>query len=321
MPTEPTPGDPLPQAGWTVIPTAAAKRSPVFFGPHGIRAGWRLLIFIAVLTGIGSGIRAIPPVHHLLHSLSITNVITPGWLIAAESYLVITLLLAVGIMAVIEKRSFSDYGWPLNQAFGKLFWLGLPNGFLALTVLMGLIAALHGYSPGGLAVSARDAVKYSCLYAIGFLLVGIFEEFSFRGYLQSTLASGIGFWPAAIVLAIVFGAEHLRNPGEAKFGALTAAGFGLVAVFSLRRTGNLWFAIAMHAAWDWGETFFYSVSDSGLQARGHLLNASFHGPNWLTGGSVGPEGSVLVFPVLLLWAVVIHFMFPAGRAGSQLLAK
>lgn len=314
--TEPTPDDSLPQANPIGVLAAPARRNRIFFGPNGIRAGWRLLIFVALAGGLGYGIGAIPPIRHLLRSLQIKGVITPPALIASEGLNVIVLLLAAAIMTWIEKRSFSDYGLPLNRALGKLFWLGLPTGFSALSLLIGFITALHGYSASGLAISSRDSVKYGLLYAIGFLLVGVFEEFSFRGYLQSTLGSGIGFWPAAIILAIVFGGLHLGNPGEARFGALMAAGFGLVAAFSLRRTGSLWFAIAMHAAWDWGETFFYSVPDSGIPASGHLLNSSFHGANWLTGGSVGPEGSLLVFPVLLLWALAIHFMFPAQRTGS-----
>jgi len=144
-------------------------------------------------------------------------------------------------------------------------------------------------------------------------VVAIFEEFSFRGYLQATLGSGIGFWPAAVILAVAFGGIHLRNPGEAKYGALMAGSFGLLAAFSLRRTGNIWFAIGMHAAWDWGETFFYSVPDSGMPAKGHLLNSSFHGPNWLTGGTVGPEASVFAFIVLALSAAAIHCLFPAKQ--------
>ena len=293
-----------------------AVQHPVFFGHNGLRAGWRLLIFVALFLVLGFVILFNPPVRHFLRTLQ-GGTITPTAEIVTEGSQVVALVLAAGVMAWIEKRSFSDYGLPLSHGFRKSFWLGLPVGFLALTVLIGLIAALHGCSLGGLALNAHEIPKYALLYAIGFLLVGVFEEFSFRGYLQSTLASGIGFWPAAIVLAIVFGALHLGNPGEAKFGALVAGGFGLVAAFSLRRTGNLWFAIAMHAAWDWGETFFYSVPDSGLLARGHLLNATFHGPRWLTGGSVGPEGSLLVFPILLLLALAIHLMFPPERATSQ----
>ena len=106
------------------------------------------------------------------------------------------------------------------------------------------------------------------LYFIGFIIVGFFEEFSFfRGYLQSTLGSGIGFWPAAILLSILFGAVHLGNPGEAKIGAFMAGSFGLVCAFALWRTGNLWLPIGMHASWDWGETYFYGTPDSGLLAR------------------------------------------------------
>jgi hypothetical protein len=69
----------------------------------------------------------------------------------------------------------------------------------------------------------------------------------------------------------------------------------------------------MHAAWDWGETYFYSTPDSGFLAQGHLFNSSFHGPTWITGGSVGPEGSGFVFGVLVLSAVGIHFLFPAEQ--------
>ncbi len=103
-----------------------------------------------------------------------------------------------------------------------------------LSLLMALIGIFHGFSLGGFAITGVPAIKYGVLYALGFILVGIFEEFSFRGYMQSTLASGIGFWPAAIVLGILFGAIHLQNSGEAIYGAVMAGGFGLVAAFSLR---------------------------------------------------------------------------------------
>ena len=139
----------------------------------------------------------------------------------------------------------------------------------------------------------------------GAVVSGVVEEAAFRGYMQATLAQEIGFWPAALALSICFGLINLRNPGEAKTGLLLAACFGLLAAFSLRRTGTIWFAIGMHAAWDWGETFFYSVPDSGMVSPGHLLSSSLHGPAWLSGGSVGPEGSALCF--LTLAAVWIAF--------------
>jgi membrane protease YdiL (CAAX protease family) len=288
----------------------------VFLGPNGIRAGWRMLIAVALFVLFALVIQAIlkhiPPLEAWQHAQSRTA-FTPALLILAEGVSVLSLVLAVLVMTFIEKRTFADYGWPGKEAFGKRFWQGVPYGFAMLTALMALIAAFHGFSHGGWALGRAEAVKYGVLYLIGFILVGIFEEFAFRGYLQATLASGIGFWPAAFVMAIVFGAIHLGNTGEAAVGALSAGSFGFLAAFTLWRTGNIWFAIGMHAAWDWGETYFYSVPDSGNLAQGHLLNSSLHGPNWLAGGSVGPEGSVFVFLVLVLAGVGIHFLFPAKQ--------
>jgi membrane protease YdiL (CAAX protease family) len=294
-----------------------AQRSPVhdaFMGPNGIRAGWRLLIFVvlflAFANAIGFGLTRIPAVKAWRHAQDPKIMTAPGQFFG-ECIAIGGLLLAVLVMSLIEKRTFSDYYLPPNQAFGKRFWQGVPYGFAMLSLLLALIAAFRGFSLGTLALSGADAFKYGLLFGITFFMVGLFEEFSFRGYMQSTLTSGIGFWPAAIVLSILFGAVHLQNLGEAWFGALMAGSFGILAAFALSRTGNIWFPIGMHAAWDWGETFFYSTPDSGFLAQGHLLNSSFQGPTWLTGGSVGPEGSVFAFVVLALGGIGIHFLFPA----------
>jgi membrane protease YdiL (CAAX protease family) len=300
-------------------PPPQSAGANIFLGPNGIRAGWRLLIFLVIFIALGAIVQLsvirIPAIRAYMRSQP-TGLITPGGQILTEGLTVLSLLIAAFIMTKIEKRSFADYGLPLSEAFGKRFWQGVPLGLVMLSLLMALIGIFHGFSLGGFAIGGSEAVKYGALYGIGFILVGIFEEFSFRGYMQSTLASGIGFWPAAIVLGILFGAVHLGNPGEAKYGAIMAGLFGLVAAFSLRRTGNIWFAVGMHASWDWGETYLYSVPDSGLLAQGHLLNSSFHGPTWLTGGTVGPEGSAFVFLVLLIWALAIHLLFPATHPSA-----
>jgi uncharacterized protein len=299
----------------------------IFIGPNGIRAGWRLLLFLIFFIAFGFVINFV--LHHVPSFVAWAKnqpaaTLNVSFQIATEGLTVVGLFFAVWVMSKIEKRSFADYGLPLNEVFGKRFWQGIPFGFLALSLLLAVIAALHGFSLGGAEIGGAQAVKYGALFGLCFILVAIFEEFSFRGYMQATLGSGIGFWPAAILLSILFGTIHLGNPGEAKIGGVMAGSFGLVAAFSLWRTGNLWFPIGMHAAWDWGETYFYGVPDSGLIATGRLFNSSSHGPNWLTGGTVGPEGSYLVFPVLVLICVVVYFAFPAprrARAASSFSAR
>jgi membrane protease YdiL (CAAX protease family) len=106
---------------------------------------------------------------------------------------------------------------------------------------------------------------------------------------------------------------HLSNSGEDWIGALSVVLFALFACFTLRRTGNLWFAIGLHAAGDFAETFIYSVPDSGMMATGHLLNSSLHGPRWLTGGPVGPEGSALDFICTLLAVTIFAWLYPPKK--------
>ena len=127
---------------------------------------------------------------------------------------------------------------------------------------------------------------------------------------RSNRAAGVGFWPAAAGLSAAFGALHLFNGGEDKIGALSVFVIGMFFCLTLWRTGNLWFAVGLHAAFDWGETFLFSVPDSGIVAPGHLLNSSFHGPAWLTGGTVGPEGSVMAFVVVGLAAAAFVLVYP-----------
>jgi membrane protease YdiL (CAAX protease family) len=85
---------------------------------------------------------------------------------------------------------------------------------------------------------------------------------------------------------------------------------GLFWCFTLRRTGSLWFAVGMHASFDFGETFLYSVPDSGLLLPGHLSHAVLYGPAWLTGGTPGPEGSVFDFFILVLFFYIFHRRYP-----------
>ena len=174
----------------------------------------------------------------------------------------------------------------------------------AITVLL---FALHGAGAldfGRLALHGPRILKFAAFWGTFFLLVGLYEEFFTRGYLQFTLTQITGFWPAAVLLSLTFGAMHLSNPGESWAGIAGAAIIGFFFCLTLRRTGTLWFAVGFHTAWDWGQSFFYSVPDSGGMFPGHLMNPSLHGPVWLTGGSVGPEASVFLFILIaLLWAL------------------
>ena len=291
------------------------RRNPVLFNEAGLRAGWRLLIYILLVAALGISItfvlRKVYP-----RPRSTSGVPTPTAMLQQEALNFALIFGCALIMSKIEKRSPGAYGLPAFEAFGRKFWLGALLGLAEISLLIGLISAFGGYSFGGLALSTKGVLRWGLLYLLIFTLVGFFEEFLFRGYTQFTLADGIGFWPAALLFSLAFGAAHLSNPGEGWVGAGSVVLVGLFFAFTLYRTGNLWYAVGLHASFDWGESFLYSVPDSGLVVPGHLSNAVLHGPNWLTGGTVGPEGSVFCFVTMGLQFLVVMWLFPKRSSAG-----
>jgi membrane protease YdiL (CAAX protease family) len=296
-------------------PSVGRRRSlhhRIFTGRHGIRSGWRLLLFV-ILAGVGlvalhlaAGL--VPGLKPFLRYKE-GEPFDPRTLLAMEVMSVAALLLAGWLMSRLERRPFAHYGLPSAGAFGRRFWEGLLWGLGFVSALYALLALEGGFAAHGLAVSGAALAGWGSLWAVAAVLVGVSEEFAFRGYAQFTLGQGFGFWPAAAVISGLFGLSHLGNPGEGWPGALSAAVFGLFFCLTLRRTGSLWFAVGMHAAFDFGETFLFAGSTGLLATRGHLLDAAVSGPAWLTGGSVGPESGInglILFPFLFLVFHMLH---------------
>jgi uncharacterized protein len=285
--------------------TSALK--PIFVGPNGLRAGWRLLLFLALFAVLLGGfvlIRAGGPqgfVEKYRNQSHIT--ITPLVMGGSEAITLLFLCAAALIMGKVEHRKFSEYGLPLRKALGKDFWLGSFSGFLAISGTLLTMFLMHGFRITGLALHGTAIVSSLVGWGIAFLLAGLVEEFLFRGYIQYTLASGIGFWPAAFVMSGLFGLGHAFNSNENAVGSEAVVLFGLLLCLFLRRTGNLWCAVGFHLGYDWGQ-MFYGVPDSGIVPYHHLLSSTLSGPRWLTGGIVGPEASFLTPLALLVVALI-----------------
>ena len=282
----------------------------VFFGPSELRAGWRLVLFILAIVLIAF------PVGWLTSSYVPrlgAGEATPGLVIANDLRRFLVVLLASWVMALLEKRSLGDYGLPARGMFGKPFWVGALWGFLMLSAIIGLMGLTHSYSLGALALAAPAIMRFGLLWALAFLAVGFAEEFAFRGYLQFALTGGLGFWPAAVLTCALFAWVHHGNPGETWVGLLNIVLIAAFICLALRRTGSLWFPIGWHMAFDWGESFFYSVPDSGTNVVGHLFNSTIQGSKWLSGGSVGPEASVFNVVVTVVGIVLFARFYPQAQ--------
>jgi membrane protease YdiL (CAAX protease family) len=285
----------------------------IFFNSSGLRPGWRLLIFVGIFLGLGFLADWIVP--RIFHTEE-RPFLDPAGAISDELQSLVQALIATGAMARIERRRLAHYGIPVRNAFGPDFWVGVAWGLASTSLLVGLIAAFGGYHILGLAIHGGELWHFSGLWIIANLLIGFSEEIQFRAYILATLADGIGFWAAAILLSTGFGALHyFLKPHERWEDFVSTGLLGLFMCLTLRRTGSLAFAIGFHAAFDLANLFVWSGQNAGEYAVGHLLETRWQGPQWLTGGPLGPEASWMVFVVIVLMFVIFdrcyrHKKFP-----------
>jgi membrane protease YdiL (CAAX protease family) len=302
--------------------TSGPTLRQVFFGPWGLRAGWRLLFFNVAFFLAG-----------VLMKLILAPIVgeDPEWT-AVHFFIIEAVSLAgaaacVSLMAKVERRRFSDYGLTRRGAFGPLFWEGAGWGLATIGTVVAVMALAGGYSARGLALRGLDLILLSLLWAAAFLVASLVEEIAFRGYELFTLATGIRFWPAAILLSAVFGfyLHYARKPNETLVDGLSVTLIALFFCLTVRRTGNLWFAIGWHWTFNFGSLFLFGFPNTGnrggLPISGRLLDSVTRGPAGLTGGVTGAEASLIIFPVLAVLFIVFHFRhrsvkFPVdGRRG------
>jgi uncharacterized protein len=326
------PAEPVPpvEIAPSVQPSTLRK---VFMGKDGLRAGWSMLIFILLVAAIGFCANRIA--HKFFPSS--TQAPQPGIevppvvLVFGELIPFLILLFVTWIMSRIEHRPNSAYGLggsrKLSRFFGGLVWGIICLSILILTLIKTRLLVIDSRLLFG-----TEALRYGTIWLLGFLLVGLFEEYLVRGYLQYTLTRGLaglyqwvfktrhsaalGYWTAAVMFSILFGLGHSSNPGESPIGLLSAGLAGFVFCFSLWRTGSLWWAIGFHTSWDWGQSFLYGVADSGMMAQHHLLATHPVGKPILSGGATGPEGSIFIIAVLALAILIILFTLPRAEYGE-----
>jgi membrane protease YdiL (CAAX protease family) len=232
-----------------------------------------------------------------------------------EGASLIPVLTASWMMGFAEGTGLQAIGlghqrWPLLVNGGAL-------GLLSLSVLV-LILVLAGAAaiqPGGMAWLGD--LRYGAEWFLASLLIGLFEEVLFRGYLLQALWRGLGFWPAAVVTSLIFGGLHGHNPGETYTGLIAVTGFGIFLSLSIRHSLSLLWAIGFHALWDYGENFVFGSADSGNITLHTFLRMAPEQNIYISGGATGPEGSLLCLAMILGGILVLWRMVSGAKPGDK----
>lgn len=165
---------------------------------------------------------------------------------------------------------------------------GFALGFLAISLTVAVLAVFGQYRITG--HNPWSAALMPLWAAIG---AAAFEELLFRGVLFRMAEDWLGSYWALALSALFFGAAHLLNPHATLLAgaAITIeSAMVLCPAYMLRR--RLWFPIGIHAGFNFTEEGVWGIANSGSTPHG-LLQATLHGPAWLTGGDFGAEASLV----------------------------
>ena len=270
-----------------------------------LRPIWRAILYFALGTFVAFPLLGFV-IERIAEWLQLSEGLAAGSLALGECQNFLVALVCTGVFAFYERRRIDSYGLPVKRVFGWHTFEGAAAGIvMAAAVALGMIA-LGGMQIKGLAATGSALVLSALAWLGSNVCVGVAEEFWFRSYFQQTLWKSIGFWPSASVIAVIFAAEHyFFKTGENIWDVITLVSLSLLMSYSMLRTGTLWFAVGFHISYDYMQLFVIGTPNGGRIPVGRLLDVSFNGSAWLTGGVLGAEASFLMYPaIVLLWLFV-----------------
>jgi uncharacterized protein len=310
-------------------PRAPLRMHELFLGSDGLRAGWGVLLFVLLSELLRAMLYPLAGSFLPRTPKPSSSGMDPLHTIVFEAVGLLCVVISTWVLARIEGRPPQEYGL-LDPLRWRHIAAGALSGIVLLSALVLWLRLQGALVFDGWQSSGFRAWRFGAVWLCVFILVGFFEELLFRGYVLFTISravrticdrfrfrhsAGIGFAVATLLTSFCFAFVHGANPGESPIGLASAGLIALVFCFSVWRTGSLWWAIGFHTAWDWMQSFFFGVGDSGSIIQGRLLASHTAGRTLLSGGATGPEGSILVFPIVIATACIVAFTLPR-QVGS-----
>lgn len=265
----------------------------------------RIGIFVLVFLGL-----ALPVKTLMLHagwgSTSPSN-IDGLTLLVVFAQTIPALLAYLFLVRVVERRRPAELAWR-NLVSRSIAGMALGAGIFSTVI--GVLWLAGSYHVDG----STSFLKLLALFVMVGPSAAIGEEIMFRGVLFRISEEGLGTWIALLISALAFGAVHLGNPNATlRSGLAIVIEAGLLLALAYHVTRSLWFCMGLHGAWNVMEGPVFGDSVSGLPPQG-LLNSHLTGPSWLSGGSFGPENSLVAVICSLLVASI--FLAIALKRGT-----
>ncbi|WP_105154772.1 CPBP family intramembrane glutamic endopeptidase [Streptococcus suis] len=215
----------------------------------------------------------------------------------------------------VEKSPWLGLGMTKKGAF-KDFILGWGIGAAMLITCVLLMWGFGAIRISSVQFSPQLFGEFLVL-VLAWSVQGTTEELLTRGWMFSSLSAKHNIPVGILVSSLFFTFLHLGNDGLSLIPLLDLTLFAILACLVMLKTGNLWVISGIHAAWNCFQGNFFSFPVSGTQAGQAFISVNTAGPDWLSGGAFGVEGSVislLIQAAMITWLVYeLYFTSPSNQ--------
>ena len=282
----------------------AAKNNLLLDSDQHLRSGWKVLLFLVLILVL----------YYLSAILAELSRVVPG---QSDLFLFyIDVLLGTFLMLhFVERRRLSSVGFPYHGRILKEILIGFAMGTVLIAIVGGFELAISAVK---LNLRANLSVPLSVRnFGLSFLFFGYFamgEELIFRGYPYQVLIEGMGAIGATIFMSVIFGSLHLMNPNASIYSTTNTMLAGALLSIAYLKTRSLYFPFGLHFAWNFVQSFIFSLPVSGLITNRTIFVPTDYGPDWLTGGRYGPEagiGATVIMVAAILYLLLEKRIKPA----------
>ena len=292
----------------------------IFINPelNTLRAGWRILAFVAIF--IPTNLVLTYVVREILGSLK------GGGTLWFTLLGISATIAAIISRKYIDKASFISLGLKIDKAAVLDVISGVVNSAIVMagiyfTMLYTGLIEFKGFSwwtdSAGPDVHLSIAILPVILAVFWELVVvAWWEELVFRGIILQNMMMGMGLVWAVIVSSLLFGLVHGGNPSATLLSTIMIACVTPLLIYAYLKTGQLWLPIGLHLGWNFFQASVFGFASSG-QTSPTMITQTPVGPDWLSGGAFGAEGSILIIPFIIVSFYLIHWWVQFTRRPGQ----
>ncbi|HEM4265036.1 TPA: CPBP family intramembrane metalloprotease [Streptococcus suis] len=215
----------------------------------------------------------------------------------------------------VEKSPWLGLGMTKKGAF-KDFILGWGIGAAMLITCVLLMWGFGAIRISSVQFSPQLFGEFLVL-VLAWSVQGTTEELLTRGWMFSSLSAKHNIPVGILVSSLFFTFLHLGNDGISLIPLLDLTLFAILACLVMLKTGNLWVIGGLHAAWNCFQGNVFAFPVSGTQAGQAFIAVETSGPDWLSGGAFGVEGSIISLLIqagMITWLVYeLYFTSPSNQ--------